>query len=102
MELWSNRIVRAKRVSNLALGPGSSNYIVRLGGYHFLRNGGVPNILGIINVWIEKQGDHKIFADQNVGSHKMTTDSVFILSKKTDFNTILGCLGGKVYRWWGS
>ena len=31
----------------------------------------------------------------------MTTDSVFILFKKTDFNTILACLGGKVYRWWG-
>ena len=26
----------------------------------------------------------------------MTTDSVFILLKKTDFNTILACLGGKV------
>ena len=25
----------------------------------------------------------------------MTTDSVFILFKKTDFNTILACLGGK-------
>ena len=43
---------------------------------------------------------HKIFDDQNVGGHKMTTDSVFILFKKTDFNTILACLGGKVYRWW--
>ena len=31
----------------------------------------------------------------------MTTDSVFILFKKTDFNTILACLVGKVYRWWG-
>ena len=40
-----------------------------------------------------------MFDDQNVGSHKMTTDSVFIFFKKTDFNTILG---GKVYRWWGS
>ena len=30
----------------------------------------------------------------------MTTDSRFILAKKTDFNTILACLGGKVYRWW--
>ena len=47
-------------------------------------------------------GGHKVFDDQNVGSHKMTTDSVFILFKKTDFNTILACLGGKVYRWWGS
>ena len=41
---------------------------------------------------------HKIFDDQNVESHKMTTDSVFILFKKTDFNTILACLGGTVYR----
>ena len=31
----------------------------------------------------------------------MTTDSVFILFKKTDFNTILACLEGKVYLWWG-
>ena len=33
----------------------------------------------------------------------MTTDtcSVFILFKKTDFNTILAFLGGKVYRWMG-
>ena len=42
-----------------------------------------------------------IFDDQNVGSHRMTTDSVFILFKKTDSNTILACLGGKVYRWKG-
>ena len=28
----------------------------------------------------------------------MTTDSVLILFKKTDFNTILACLGSKVYR----
>ena len=31
----------------------------------------------------------------------MTTDSVFILFKKTDLNIILARLGGKVYRWWG-
>ena len=30
----------------------------------------------------------------------MTIDSVFILFKKTDFNTILACLGSKVYQWW--
>ena len=41
-----------------------------------------------------------MFDDQNVGSDKMTTDSVSISYKKTDFNTILACLGGKVY-WWG-
>ena len=29
----------------------------------------------------------------------VATDSVFILFKKTGFNTILACLGGKVYRW---
>ena len=70
-----------------------------LGGYHFLWNGGgVPNILGV-HKYLERKnrGGHKIFDDQNVGSHKMTTDSVFILFKKTDFNTILACLGGKVY-----
>ena len=32
---------------------------------------------------------YKIFDDQNVGSHKMTTDSVFILFKKTNLNIIL-------------
>ena len=31
----------------------------------------------------------------------MITDNVFILFKKTNFNTILACFGGKVYRWWG-
>ena len=31
----------------------------------------------------------------------MTIDSVFILFKKTDFDSILAYLGGKVYRWWG-
>ena len=31
----------------------------------------------------------------------MTTDSASILFKKTDFNTILACLGGNVYRWSG-
>ena len=35
-----------------------------------------------------KIGGHKMFDDQNVGSHKMTTDSVFILVKKTDFKQI--------------
>ena len=39
-----------------------------------------------------KIGGHKIFDDQNVGNH-MTTDSVFILFKTTDFNTSLVCLG---------
>ena len=29
----------------------------------------------------------------------MTTDGVFILFKKIDSNTILACLGGKVYQW---
>ena len=43
-------------------------------------------------------GNHKIFDDRYIGSHKMTADTVFILFKKTDFNTILACLGGKVYQ----
>ena len=64
---------------------------------------GVPKYNGVIKILKEKYRGHKIFDDQNVGSHKMTTDSAFILFKKTDFNTvtILACLGGKVYRWWG-
>ena len=37
----------------------------------------------------KNRGGHTIFDDQNVGSHKMTTDRMFILFKKTDFNTIL-------------
>ena len=40
-----------------------------------------------------KTGGQTIFDDQNVGSHEMTTDSGFILFKKTYFNTILACLG---------
>ena len=32
----------------------------------------------------------------------MATDNVFILFKKTDFITVLACLGGKVYRDGGS
>ena len=53
---------------------------------------------GVINFGKKNIGGHKIFDDQSEGSHKMTTDSVFILFKKTDFNTILACLGGKVDR----
>ena len=56
---------------------------------------------GIYKFLERKMGGHKMFDNQNVVSHKMTTDSVFILFKKTDFKTILACLGGKVYRWWG-
>ena len=70
-----------------------------LGGWHFLWKGG-PKYTGVRNFW-KKSGGHKIFYDHNVRSHKMMTDSVFILFKKTDFNTILACLGGKVYQWWG-
>ena len=58
----------------------------------FVRGGG-QNILGFINFLKELGGGHKIFDDHNVRSHIMTTDNVFILFKKTDFNTILSCLG---------
>ena len=44
--------------------------------------------------WKENRGGHKILDNQNVGSHKMTTDCVSILFKKTDFNTILACFKG--------
>ena len=58
-----------------------------------------PKYTGDCHKFLERKiGGHKSFDDQNVGSHKMTTDSVFILFKQTDFNTILACLGGKVYR----
>ena len=58
----------------------------------FFRRGGSQIYWGVINFWKEKYGEggHKICDDQNVGSHKMTTDGMFILFKKTDFNTILG------------
>ena len=59
---------------------------------HFLQNGG-PKYTGGHKILERKIGGHKIFDDQNVGSHKMTTDSVFILFKKIDFNTILACGG---------
>ena len=51
---------------------------------------------GVINFWKEngEGGVHKIIDDQNVGTHKMTADSVFILFKQTDFDTISACLGG--------
>ena len=65
--------------------------------FHFLRKGG-PKYTGGHKYLKKKTRGHRFFDDQNVGSHKMTKDSVFILFKKTDFNTILACLGGKVYR----
>ena len=71
------------KVAGIFLGSGSQIY---WGGHKFLER---------------KIGGHKIFDDQNVGpvgGHKMTTDSVFILFKKTDFNAILACLGSKVFR----
>ena len=44
---------------------------------------GVPNILGVIHFWKEKMGGgHKIFDDQNVGSHKMTTGLVCLFCSK--------------------
>ena len=72
----------------------------------FFGRGWVRNILGghkflERKIYLGPRGSYKIFDDQNVGSHKMTTGSVIILFKKTDFNTILACLWGKVYRWGG-
>ena len=53
-----------------------------------------PKYTGGLHNFLERKiGGHKIFDDQNVGSHEMTTNSVFILFKKTDFNTISACLG---------
>ena len=37
-------------------------------------------------------GDH-VFDNQNLESNKMTTDIAFMLFKKTDFDTILTCVG---------
>ena len=44
-----------------------------------------------------KIGGYKIFDDQHVGSHKMTTDSVFILFKKTVISIHFSLFRGKVY-----
>ena len=60
-----------------------------LGGCHFLWNWG-PNYTREV----------MIFDDLNVGSHKINTDSVYFVLKFTDINSILACLGGKVYLWW--
>ena len=57
---------------------------------------GGPKYTGGGSKFFERKiGGLKIFDNQNEGSHKMTTDSAFILFKKNDFNTILACLGGK-------
>ena len=68
-------------------------------GWYFSLEGG-PKYTGVHKFLERKIGGHKIFDDQNVGNH-MTTDSVFILFKQTDFNTILACLGGKVFSMMG-
>ena len=62
-----------------------------LGGLSFSSEGGPKYTRGSYIFGKKNRGGHKIFDDQNVGSHKMTTDSAFILFKKTDFNTILAC-----------
>ena len=63
-----------------------------------LRNGGSRIYWG--HKFLERKiGGHKIVDDQNVGeSHDDHRYSVFILFKKTDSNTILAYLGGKVCR----
>ena len=82
--------------------PVDRGFRVVVRGLAFSSEGGGSQIYWGGHKFLERKiGGHKIFDDQNVGSHKMTTDGVFILFKKTDFNTILACLGGKVYRWWG-
>ena len=54
-------------------------------GYHFLWNGD-PKYTGAHKFLERKIGGHTISDDQNVGSHKMTTDRlVFILFKKKRF-----------------
>ena len=48
---------------------------------------GFPHLLWGHKFLEEKWKDHKIFDNQNVGSHKLTIDRVFILFEKTDFDT---------------
>ena len=74
------------------------NNILPIRGAGIFFGKGGPKYTGGHKYLERKIGGHKIFDDQNVGSHKMTTDSVFTLFKQTYFNAILACLGGKVYR----
>ena len=74
-------------------------------GYHFLWNGGGSQIYwghkffgkknrGVIKFLMTK------YDDQNLGSQKMTTDSVYFVQKDwLQYNHSL--FRGKVYRWWG-
>ena len=73
----------------------SQRYKIYLGAGIFFGRGG-QKYTGGHKLLRRKIGGHNISDDQNVGSHKMTTNSVFNLFKKTDFNTILACLGGEV------
>ena len=72
----------------------NNQYLRGLSFFFGMRGGGCPKHTEVINFWEKKLVDHTIFDDQNVGSHKMITDKVLLLFKKTDFNTILTCLGG--------
>ena len=89
-----------KNLATFLESPNELYFHSYLVGYHFLWNREGPKYTGDHNILDRKMGGggYRIFKDQNLGSHKMTTDSVLILFKK---NTILACLGGKVYQWWG-
>ena len=55
----------------------------------------------VTSILSEGKTIHEIFDEQNVGGHKITIYSVFILFKMADFRTMF-LFRGKVYRWkWG-
>ena len=64
-------------------------------GLLFFLGQGFPNILVVFHICNEKRRVKKD-DDQNIGSHKMITDSVFILFKKIDTNTISAYQGASV------
>ena len=97
---WNKPYVKSFALNCLHIHD-SDSYWQYLEAIIFFGMGGGPKYTGGHKFFERKIGGHKIFDNQNVGSHKMTTDSVFILFEKTDFNTILACFGDKVYRWWG-
>ena len=61
--------------------------------WHFLRKGVGRKYTGIIIFLEGKIGGHISFDDQILGSPKMTIGSLFILFKKTDFDTTIMCIG---------
>ena len=95
-------MIAFKRETVLA-GPPTDNYFPKhsvwgLKGAGIFFERGCPKYTRVINFGKNNRGVITFFDDQNVGSYKMTTESVFLFcSKKTNFNTILVCLGVRCF-----